>query len=130
MVGLALILGLVLAGCKQVYEMDGPGGQKVTITLKKSKYEITFNGQTDKGKSTRKKVTYNYGGVGYAICNTYKDKLSELDHVGSFNMMYDADSIGGPLNKKAVDADGNEYDIEVIFDFDDEEDDEDEGGED
>jgi hypothetical protein len=142
MVGLALILGLALAGCKQqVYEYEGvaygdEGGVPVlgttilTVTLTKDSYRIEWHGNTGEGdaeytsnlkpKSAGKKWKFTSGCLpsspNWAIALVASGRLKITYYSANYGpgAGWMVSTIKSSISmKKAVD--GNEYDVEVIF---------------
>jgi hypothetical protein len=123
MVGLALILGLAFAGCKQEYEgtsgsgyYNSDGAKTVTVTLKKSSYKVEYAGHSAEGDATRTGIpgvrvwTFTSKGSGGAA-QLDRKTLSWVDYTSPDGSWYfEADNLG----KKAVDADGNVIDIDDI----------------
>jgi hypothetical protein len=129
MVGLALIVGLALAGCKQE-EYEGTSGddlgsgssdgiKTVTITLDRKSYKIEYAGHTAEGDAKRTGINgfreweFTSGGTGNA--GQYDSKtLKWLDYRSPDDSWY---VYASKLGKKAV-VNGNSInidDIEVII---------------
>jgi hypothetical protein len=123
MVGMMLVMGLVLAGCKQTYEVADMGtGKTATITLKKSSYKLEYDGHTAEGDATREKSgstkgwVWTDGGMGGAVVDS--KKLITLTHAsndGTWGIIWT-----GSQSKKSID--GDDVDVELIL-LDDDDDD-------
>ncbi|GMO36324.1 MAG: hypothetical protein Ta2F_12230 [Termitinemataceae bacterium] len=133
LIAAVLSFGLVVGSCKSeydisdedLYDYSGPE-HTATITLKSKSYKVEFNGHTAEGSCTKTKtkllgikwVTYEDGSKFDA---TTQDK-------NLTSVRYDGDTWGFSwsgypgASKKAVDSDGNEVDVKLIIE--DDEDDE------